>query len=1181
MIGNGTLNEADTRDETDAEARQRAAVELDTTFLVEAGAGTGKTGVLLQRVLRMIRTGRSRLERVAAVTFTEKAASELRMRLRVEIDILLASTLSDEEHRHLWAARLQLERASIATVHAFCSALLRERPLEAGVDPNFTILDTFGTRVLQTETWHEWLAQEMEHGPNVVKTALRAGLSLKHFEALRDFLVEQRDCLSLLAEPVDSPLPIFRPLFQQVFARLVRLQSACTDETDRAYAQIGRVQEYVEQIEHQVEREQQPETGGTTGDELGWERLLFHALPVQKRAGNKANWKPAETLTEVRACFHDLLEAHTHARAAWVHNHTLGLVQWLSGYLRAYDKKKQDQGCLDFTDLLLYTRDVLADNLEVRQYFQNKFDFLLIDEFQDTDPLQAEIVFFLAEQQPRAKEWTETVLKPGKLFLVGDPHQSIYRFRRADLAVYNLVRTAIERQGAVIALSMNFRTRAPILNWINTTFDRAFNHTQEGVSEVPVYRPLVAARQEEIQRQAEDQNIQDQTPEQTGPHGPAILPLPIPTNLLSHKPARQEIRMAEAQTVAAYLQQAVADTASHVRRELSEDSEDGELNYRDIAVLFRTHRAMDAYEEAFRQAGIPYQVLGGRQYVSRLEIEELRVLLRAIERPSDRVAVVATLRSSMGGFSDEELTAFVSSGGSFQYTVDTTVSVPASLPGAARFQAAFALLRDLHARSRQASPAQLLYHMYNQTHLVPLFALHQHGAQRVANLLKLIDLAQALSAQGLRTLGAFNRFLAEHESAAQEGEAVIAEDHEPAVRFLTIHKAKGLEFSVVILADAVPSSDRSSRLGLIERTHRESRLELQLGPRALHWTTHGWHDAQAREKVREAAEERRLWYVAATRVRNHLILPLVPHLSSLEETGSKSLWSIFHGGDEALPQVVQTVEVVQEASDVSFVSPIQAGESVPKIGLELLQLFTQIPTDEVAYRAYQTWQEDQYALRDTARDSRALTDVTALLTETGDLAQVGSRVATRQVSRRLGKAVATALQKGWKTGEKVPIQNRQACMIATEGEATEDTKGAKDTEHLVRNFLAAPSMARAQAAEERFADVPFSLHYKKLVQRADCLLDGVVDFAFLEDNAWVILGLKTDTIPDEEAQRERLQLGVYALAFEELTAYPVKELIIVFACSSQDICFAWNAAARSAVQAFLLDSLNNLFWHNT
>ena len=179
----------------DEEARRRAATELGTTFLVEAGAGTGKTSVLLQRLLTLVRSGRSPLERVAAITFTERAAAELRVRLRSEIETALAGPLSDEERRNLREARSQLEHAQISTVHAFCAALLRERPVEARVDPAFSVLDQFGANLLRSEAWHEWLAQEMDRGPAILKRALRAGVTLAHLETLRDFVVEQRDCL--------------------------------------------------------------------------------------------------------------------------------------------------------------------------------------------------------------------------------------------------------------------------------------------------------------------------------------------------------------------------------------------------------------------------------------------------------------------------------------------------------------------------------------------------------------------------------------------------------------------------------------------------------------------------------------------------------------------------------------------------------------------------------------------------------------------------------------------------------------------------------------------------------------------------------------------------------------------------------------------------------------------------
>ena len=239
-------------------------------------------------------------------------------------------------------------------------------------------------------------------------------------------------------------------------------------------------------------------------------------------------------------------------------------------------------------------------------------------------------------------------------------------------------------------------------------------------------------------------------------------------------------------------------------------------------------------------------------------------------------------------------------------------------------------------------------------------------------------------------------------------------------------------------------------------------------------------------------------------------------------------------------------------------------ESVPELVSEPIQLFTQIPAGEVAFQIYQTWQDDQDTLRDKGRNSRVVTEVTDLFTEPGDPAKARNPHVTRQASLRLGKVVHTILKKGWETGERLLSQSLYDGMAAVERE---------DVKRVVHNILAAPSMARARAAKKRFAEVPFSLHYIKPVNGADCLLDGTIDFAFLEDNAWVILDFKTDAIPDEEiqlrAERDRLQLGLYALALEELTAYRVKDLISVFACSSQDVCFPWNEATRVAVQASL------------
>ncbi len=1120
---------------TDAQPRRQAESDLDTSFLVEAGAGTGKTSVLLQRLLTVIRTGRSHLERIAAITFTEKAATELRIRLRTEIDSVLNTPLNQDERDNLLTARLQLERAPILTVHAFCALLLRERPLEARVDPNFSVLDGVGRRVAQDQTWRDWLAREMEASPESLKTALRAGLSLAHLRALRDFLVEQRDCLALLPEPVASPLARFRDSFRQAIGRLSQLRSACTEPSDRAFVQVTNL------------IQQMPDHAT---DSL-WERLLYSRLDLPERIGNKTHWQPAHRLNEVRGCFAQLRDVHSHARAAWVHNHTLELVRWLSGYLAVYDDAKRQRTCLDFTDLLLYTRNLLATNMEVRRYFQQKFDFLLVDEFQDTDPLQAEIVFFLAEQTPQAHDWSQVVLKPGKLFLVGDPHQSIYRFRRADLAVYQLVRTTIESQGTVLGLSSNFRTRAPILRWINETFSRVFRSNAS--EDAPGYRPLLPTRQEEPEEHEEHS-----TDTRQAIQAQAVISVPIPTALLPSHPGREDLRQAEAQTVASFLKQNLGWG-------------DQAFGYGDIAVLFRTYRAMDAYAEAFRSAAIPYQILGGRQYMTRDEVEELRVLLRAINSPADRTALVASLRSSLFGFSDETLLHFAAAGGVFTYTHD----LPAELPNADRFGAAFGVLRELHARSRQCSPSTLLYEIYTQTHLVPLFALRPHGSQRTANLLKLIELAQSLADQGVRSLSAFNRFLAHHHRATEEGEAVIAEEHAPAVRFLTIHKAKGLEFPVVILANAILAPGRPSRPGLIERSQKPSsiqkaegdrllqprgRLELRLGPQLLAWQTLGWQEAQAREGSREEAEERRLWYVAATRACDRLIVPLLPEL---ESTSGQSLWFNSQLAD-ATP-----------FSPAQDLSPLHTTDPPALIGEETLP---PIPPTQPALERYQTWQADQQALREQGRQPRTVSQGSNkdhLIKMTSPLTlRVGSLVQDAQDSahtrerptglthrspgpeHQLGRAVRMALKRSAKTSHS----------------PSDEVSNGTSLQRFVHNVLTSPLLSSACAAQECFADLPFSLHYQA-PPHTDLVLNGVIDLAFLENKAWVIIDLKTDALTDGQARvqatRYRSGLYVYALALEQLTPYPVKDLVVLFAHSAKDVHFAWDERARTDVEALL------------
>ena len=1095
----------------DDEARHRVVTELGTTFLVEAGAGTGKTSVLLQRLLALVRSGCSQLERIAAITFTEKAATELRIRLREEIEIALLGPLSDEGRRSLHEARSQLERAQISTVHAFCAALLRERPIEARVDPDFTVLNGFGAHLLQAETWREWLAHEMDQSPDILKQALRAGVTLSHLEALRNFVVEHRDCLSLLPAPVEASTSRFRTTFQCAVVELSALKTSCVNEADRAFAQINTLSALFPPEEK----------------DASWERLFLRDLPLSLKAGTKTNWKPGVALDKVRALFSQIAEAYTQARAARSHNLSVGLARWLDGYLRAYQDNKRERSSLDFVDLLLTTRDLLKHNLEVRRYFQRRFHYLLVDEFQDTDPLQAEIIFFLAEREPRSSEWAAVTLQPGKLFLVGDPQQSIYRFRRADLEVYVQARAVIANQGEVLPLATNFRTRAPALEWINETFIREFGSVEAGQ---PAYRPLIAARQEGTEREV------------------ILLPISdVPANA-----GREELRRAEARTVAAFIAQTVAQGDTVVWG-------DRPLGYRDIAVLFRTYQAMETYEEAFQDAGVPYRILGGRRYATRQEVEELRALLRAIESPSDTVALVATLRSSLFGFSDEELAVFVSAGGKLDYTKSLP---PKTTPGADRFAAAFTLLCDFHSRRAQMSPAALLYEIYTQTHLLLFFALRPQGLQRVANLLKLLDTARALSSQGFFTLSAFNRFLEQQEDIAQEPESPTIEEHDPALRLLTIHKAKGLEFPVVILADAVYSQRRLPRTGIIDRVRGS--LELHIGRSgALTCSTQGWQKAETWEQEREATEERRLWYVAATRVRDHLVIPAL----FSQETGSSSSWQRVFAGDNLSNAFLE--KNVRSKGVFVYQRPVHTREqTLPRVAAD--SVIAAITPDQAALRLHQEWETQRSSTLAHGRKTGSINAVTALA-EAQMLGAVlpekdeSKDTAARRTDFLLGRAVHEALKGGG--------DNAIASAVGRLWKANE----REEAKRLVENAFASSALTRAQAASEHFSELPFVLHHE------EHLSEGVIELAFVENAAWVIVDFKTDAVAEAEvaarAGAYKPQLALYALALERLTDRPVKELVLLFVRSRQEVNFSWNADERASAEKMLTERVHSS--HNT
>jgi len=494
----------DNRHFDDGAARKRIRTSLDESLLVEAAAGTGKTTELIGRIVALLRTGRARVEKLVAVTFTNKAAGELKLRLRQELDRALVdarrsrdNSSSDEyrsspdEYRHLTKAIAHLEEARIGTIHSFCADLLRERPVEARIDPAFEELTEPEQRRLFRRAFRSWLEEKLGRSSTVLRRVLVRNTgryripSDELYEAAWSFL-EHRD--------FDCPWerrPFPREekvdhLLERV-AKLAAVSQLCKDDKDPLYVSLVGVRELAEarrraDEEHRVR------------DYDRWEGLLVHLQEECRRdrkKGRSRHFAPDLLRKDVVQQREDLLvELEAFVRDSGADLAAL-LQSEMRGLVDIYNSRKRASGKLDFVDLLLMTRDLVKTNGEVRRYLQSKFTHILVDEFQDTDPLQAEIVLLLAADDPHQTDWLEVRPTPGKLFLVGDPKQSIYRFRRADVVLYQELRDRLKGRGVgLVHLTHSFRAPKPLQDLINLSF--APEMKEDRSTGQPGYVPLEA-----------------------------------------------------------------------------------------------------------------------------------------------------------------------------------------------------------------------------------------------------------------------------------------------------------------------------------------------------------------------------------------------------------------------------------------------------------------------------------------------------------------------------------------------------------------------------------------------------------------------------------------------------------------------------------------------------------------
>jgi ATP-dependent helicase/nuclease subunit A len=1074
----------------DQEHRDRACQDLSRSYIVEAAAGTGKTTVLVTRIINLIRQGKARLEEVIAITFTEKAAAELKVKLRQEIEKVLSTASGGEEQDRLSGAISDLERMQVTTIHSFCGSLLRERPVEAGLDPNFEVADDLTSSLIQTEIWESWLEKQMDADDPDLRRAVLLGITTKQIREIAQSLLSNRDVLQYLPSPpppeeVERSVEQFIRSFQKALKSLIPLKKHCKNpDEDRAVQKIDGLNEQFIKLQ------------SLPPEEKGF--YIFREVSIgSSKAGNQKNWGSKDRLEEVRNEMEQLVIAHGEAKATLADSVMSALAKRLMDYIEAYEQAKRERNFLDFSDLLIFTERMLREHEQVGKYFRDRFKFLLLDEFQDTDPLQVEIAFHLSLPN---------------LFLVGDPKQSIYRFRRADIEMYEEAKNRMGKD-RLLTISQNFRCAPSVVRFVNRVFQDLIKTPEDGQYQ-PEYVPLHLGRKKG-----------------TVPPEHGVVLLYPPADQAMTLESANDCRLWESRCIASFVQKLVDEEKWQVWDDT--DRSFRPVMFKDIAILIRTYTPLNALEEALRAYEVGYRVVGGKYFYRRQEVQHLLSVLQSIDNPNDKVALVAALRSPFFGVSDEALFLFHVRGGDLNYLKEA--------PGTA-LEKPFSLLRELHEIRNRVSVSELLKRLYEATSGLVLFLLKPQGEQRVANLMKIGDVSRALDERGILSFRGFVRWLSEREEEeADEEEPPTLERGDDFVRILTIHRAKGLEFPVVILADLGHKGGGREDF-ILDRNGK--RIAIKVGAKDRGFQTRNYEELAEWEEKRGEAEERRLLYVGMTRARDFLVLPVY---WTKEKKGEKEVpEGSFLGYLQPYLPLPDKVSFVKWNEDMMAYDTkrlqLEPGESAPfrsplKPEMEGGKASRSVLSQRIK------WKEAQEDLKKQAGMGRPITTAIEQLKAPEEVERDDEwpvYTVTKGDGAVFGKLVHRLFEKlDWNQPDLLEK------MAGIEGRALGVSESMrKKAQEMVREALKSPPLQRFIKSGRYQKEVPFSF------KNNGTLFEGVMDVVLKEEDGLTVLDFKTDLLDkknlDSKLEHYRPQARVYSDAVETIFGKPPKEVIFFF-----------------------------------
>jgi ATP-dependent helicase/nuclease subunit A len=1060
----------------DKEAREQIRDLLDDTLFVEAGAGTGKTRALVDRVVSLVLGGRP-IERIIAITFTERAAAELSERIRLGLEAAMEQE-PDKRHR-IEAALAALDRAQISTIHSFCQSLLHRYAAEAAVDPSFEIQDEVVAARRFQERWRiflDTLATD-EDAREAIDRVLRLGMVTREIETLAAELTSRQELVSRLDGDLPVPPSPAWPDLDALRRRTVNLITGCESTDDRLRDAIGKLLAAIDNIQRAPESEEEAALVASVSN-----------LPVNGFSGGRQeHWGGAEgksdAIDEANAIAGKLKDTLASLRAR-----ALGqLIPLVVGFVRTDATERARRGMITFDDLIVRVRDLLANNADAVRSLREQYDALLIDEFQDTDPLQVDIALAFARNPDTGD------IESGRLFLVGDPKQSIYRFRRADMAIYSQARESIDQaDGRFPSLALNHRSRAALLDWVNAVF--ASPHLI-GAGDRPAIQPPYTDIHPRY-----DHDLA----------GPGVATI---GDVVDGASAR-EARIEEARAIAAHCLSATGG-GWQIWDPRIEGPRAAKLS--DIAILIPTRSILPALERELPEAGVNYRVEGGSLVYRTQEVRDLTNCLTAIDDPADEVAVVGALRSPAFACSDVDLARHKAAGGRFNYLSPDLADHTGPVADGLR------VLATYHQDRHESSLAALVERFAAERSLVETGVLDAGDRNSFRRVRFLVDQARTFEAAEPASLRAFIRWLENRSDGRilDNEAAVLDAEDEDAVRITTVHGAKGLEYPIVFLAGLswYPQDNRPP-VYAVDRTSGDVAVCIGTKSRNSRFMLGEVESLAAIESDHALAEAARVLYVGATRARDHLIVSLYQGARAHSKSGASRL--IESGASQHAPTLETRAPPRRE------VTPFEG-------------VLVDLPPDGVDIAAARG-----KLVAESRR--RRYTSATALK----DLIEAAREEDTEPWARgrggtRLGRAVHAAIQAlPWDADDDTIAAFSEAEAVA---EAIPDR--AADVARFVSRAFQSDAAGRARAAAHKLREVPFG------VVLGNQTIEGFIDLLIDDGDAIEIVDWKTDRISaaqvEERLENYKLQAGLYVLGIEAATGRRVAEVTYFFTAPEIEI----------------------------